>query len=155
MIIRTAHFSSICCWNLSESYDPAVEVHAVDMVLLTRRSSKYANWIALCGMAFMPSAHIKNYSGGRGGRCMQSQSQQCYSLCFSNITIKLTPRRKVLLLHVTSAYQIKTFHSFCWTRKFIGVFTKDCHISLFWAKSIQSNWFYHISFIQNYVKILV
>ena len=54
------------------------------------------------------------------------------------VTYILTPRSRVLLEKLTSSRLVKKFPAFYGTRKFITAFTNDRHLSLSWARSIQS-----------------
>jgi len=51
---------------------------------------------------------------------------------------KLTPRSRVFLEKLTVPQLVNKFPSFYGTRKFITVFTTVRHLSLSWARSIQS-----------------
>ena len=48
------------------------------------------------------------------------------------------PWNRILLENLTGSQLVKKFPSFYGTRKFITVFTNACHLSLSWARSIQS-----------------
>jgi hypothetical protein len=50
----------------------------------------------------------------------------------------LTPGSRVLPEKLTCLKLLKNFPTFYGTRRFITVFTSGCHLSLSWAKSIQS-----------------
>jgi hypothetical protein len=52
--------------------------------------------------------------------------------------IQLPPRRRVLLEKLTGPQLVKKFSTFYESRRFITAFTKACHLSLSWARSIQS-----------------
>jgi hypothetical protein len=54
------------------------------------------------------------------------------------LTYLITTWRRVLLETLTGSQLVKKFPAFYGTRKFITVFTSACHLSLFWASSIQS-----------------
>ena len=49
----------------------------------------------------------------------------------------LTPCSTVLLEKLTVPKLVKKFRTFYGNRKFITVFTRACHLSLFWSASIQ------------------
>ena len=50
----------------------------------------------------------------------------------------LTPWSRVLLEKPTGSQLLKKFTAFCGARRFITAFTNACHLSLSWARSIQS-----------------
>ena len=54
------------------------------------------------------------------------------------LTYLLTPWSRVLLEKLTGLQLVKQFHAFCGTRKFITAFTSARHLSLSWARSIES-----------------
>jgi len=53
-------------------------------------------------------------------------------------TYLLTPWSRVLLEKLTGLQLVKNFPAFYETRRFITALTNACHLSLFWASSIQS-----------------
>ena len=53
-------------------------------------------------------------------------------------TLLLTARSKVLLEKLAGTQLVKKFPIFYGTRRFINAFTSACHLSLSWARSIQS-----------------
>jgi len=55
-------------------------------------------------------------------------------LIFNIGILKLTPRSKVLLENLTVIQLVKKFPAFCGTHRFITMFTKAHHWTLFWAK---------------------
>ena len=55
-----------------------------------------------------------------------------------NLTYLLTPWSRVLLEKVTGFQLVKKFPTFHGTWRFITAFTSACHLSLYWASSIQS-----------------
>jgi len=50
----------------------------------------------------------------------------------------LTAWCRVLLEKLTSSQLVKKFPTFYATKRFIVMFTRACHLPLFWARSIQS-----------------
>jgi len=54
------------------------------------------------------------------------------------VTSLLTPWCRVLLEKLTDPQLVKKFPTFYGTRRFITAITNACHLSLFWARSIQS-----------------
>jgi hypothetical protein len=62
-----------------------------------------------------------------------SEHRRNYLLNYS-----LTPRSSVLLEKLPGSQLVKKIPSLCGTRRFITVFTRARHLSLSWARSIQS-----------------
>ena len=52
------------------------------------------------------------------------------------LTYSLTPQRRVLLKKLTGSQLVKKFPSFYGTQRFITAFTRDRHLSIYWARSI-------------------
>ena len=59
------------------------------------------------------------------------------NLLTHSLTYLLTPWSRVLL-EMTDSQLVKKFPTYYGTRRFITAFTSACHLSLFWARSIQS-----------------
>jgi len=90
---------------------------------------------------------FNSHVGATGSQCEQQiahnerqtcviQKQKAY--CPSNTTYLLIPWSRVLLEKLTGSQLLKKFHAFYGTRRFITAFTKAHHLSLSWARSIQS-----------------
>jgi len=56
----------------------------------------------------------------------------------AELSYLLIPWSRVLLEELTSFQLIKKFPAFCGTWRYITTFTSACHLSLSWARSIQS-----------------
>ena len=73
--------------------------------------------------------------------CLFAPSQHSwltYLLTYLITYLPLTPWSRVLLAKLTGSQLVKTLSTFYGTRKFITAFTSARHISLSWARSIQS-----------------
>jgi hypothetical protein len=76
---------------------------------------------------------------GRNNLCWNNQSLALCAFCNLFITTYLLiPRSSVLLEKLTSSQLIKKFLAFYGTRRFNIAFTSARHLSLSWARSIQS-----------------
>jgi hypothetical protein len=76
-----------------------------------------------------------------------------YGAALSEILTKISPRKWALLEKPPVVQLLKNFRTFYGTRRFIAVFTRALHWSLFWTRLIQSIPTYHIS--QRFVLIHV
>ena len=64
-----------------------------------------------------------------------------------NLTYLLTPRSRILLEKLTFSQLVKKFPAFYGTRRFITAFVSGRHLSLSWARSIQSMPLHPTSFL--------
>ena len=69
--------------------------------------------------------------------CVVSFPTSMFGLC-SKLTYLLTPCSRVLLEKLTGSQLVKKFPAFYGMRRFITEFTSARHLSLSWARSIQS-----------------
>ena len=68
-------------------------------------------------------------------------------------TYLLTPWSGTLPEKLTGFQLVKKFRAFYWNRRFITVFTSDGHLSLSWARTIQSIPPHH--FLKNHLNIIL
>ena len=73
-----------------------------------------------------------------GNLCLLWNPKLCYFLHVSPQLDKLTPWNRVLLENLRGPRQVKKFLAFCESRRFIVVFTRIHHLSLFWGRSKQA-----------------
>jgi len=66
------------------------------------------------------------------------RDKKCFYACIYFLTHSLTPRSTVLLERIPSSQLVKKFPTFYGAWKFITMFTSAHHLSLSWARSIQS-----------------
>ena len=70
--------------------------------------------------------------------CLVYKNLSVNGVYWNNRCMFWGPRSKVLLEKLTGSQLVNKFPTFCGTRKFITAFTSARHLSVSWARSIQS-----------------